>query len=292
MGFVVRAWCRLRSSFQSRRSAHRVSAAPSCTAILFTLLFSTAHADFLRPPSGPSGELPKFDPTCTVFSVDGPHLEYWVSYSGPFIGPGIDFDFFACPLGRTILHPIFCLDISLICPGDQGPNTERLCFHAGGDSNGDLEIFPSDYRKPKARRGTFSAPELPSEISPDRFREFWEWYEARQQELFGGRKYCIWGSGDNNSLNCGSYLLLLLAKLLGKTPAEVRDMIPSVDQCTHFSWDLYEDPFILDLETLLLMPEPSGPPGIDSTEPTQCLAMMGLTAAEDLAVASMTLDRQ
>ena len=257
--------------------------------MVLVLLLSTAHADFLRPPSGPTGEPPKFDPACTVLSVDGPHLEYWVSYSGPFIGPGIEFDFFACPLGRTILHPIFCLDISLICPGDQGPNTERLCFHAGGDSNGDLQIFPSNYRKPKARRGTFSAPELPSEISPDRFREFWEWYEARQQELFGGRKYCIWGSGDNNSLNCGSYFLLLLAKLLGKTPAEVRDMIPSVDQCTHFSWDLYEDPFIFDLEPLLLMPEPSAPLGINSTEGTQCLALTELAVELDLSATPVIL---
>ena len=260
-------------------------------ALLLSFLVSTARADSSFP-SGPSGAPPDFDPACTVLGVDGPHLEYWVSYSGPFVGPGIDFDFLACPLGRTILHPILCLNISMICPGDQGPSTERLCFHAGGDANGDLQIFPSEYRKPRAPRGTFTAPGLPNEISPQRFREFWEWYDARRQEPFGGRSYCMWGSGDNNSLNCGSYFLLILAKLLGKTPAEVRDMIPQLRPCTHFSWDLYEDPFIPGLEPLLLMPVPSGPPGIDSTEPGRCLDIMELSPADHLAALDAVLDRR
>ncbi|MFM1847389.1 MAG: hypothetical protein RL417_863 [Pseudomonadota bacterium] len=167
----------------------------------------------------------------------------------------------------------------MICPKAEAPHTERLCFHAGGSPDGSLQIFPSDYRKPKSDRGTFSVPGAPSGISVEGFLHFWEWYTARSQDSFGGRNYCAWGSGDNDSLNCGSYFLLLVAKLFGKTPAEIRAMIPQLGPCTHFSWDLYEPQFIEDLTPLLLMPNPSGPPGPVVT-PAECLAITELSTAQ------------
>jgi len=125
-----------------------------------TLTFTTiAHADsFGSPPL--NGPTPEFNPACTVLSVEGPEIEYWVSWDGPVVAPGLPLtleNFLNCPFGRKILHPIVCITVTMSCP-EVGVTAERMCFHAGDGADGKLEVLPTDYRKPGVKGRTIYPP--------------------------------------------------------------------------------------------------------------------------------------
>jgi hypothetical protein len=95
--------------------------------------------------------------------------------------------------------------------------------------------------------------------------------------------FCHAPSEDRPTHNCGSYFLLILAKLLGKTPDEVRGLIPQLGKCTHLSYDLYPPSFFEKyLEPLLLLPSEIPPGdgfGVEiETEGSMCPALAGVLA--------------
>jgi len=250
----------------------------------------TAHAEGSFPPSGPpSGPVPELHPSCTVLEVSPPSIEYWVSYEGPVIAPGLPFtleNFLECPLGRKIVHPIWCVSVTVECPG--GRSTERMCFHAGQGQGGRLQILPTDYRKKGAPGGTVATPNLPDSITPEQFKEFWEWYHTRRDEHFGGWGFCHAPSEDGLTHNCGSYFLLTLAKLLGITPDALRGLLPALGKCTHYSFELYPDSFFPGLEPLLLLAPPGGGIIPEIAEGLTCPAMAGVLAPEAIEVTAPT----
>lgn len=253
--------------------------------LVYSSTLPAAHAEGSFPPGGPpSGPVPELDPSCTVLEVSRPSIEYWVSYDGPVIAPGLPFtleNFLECPGGRKIVHPIWCVSVTIDCP--DGVSTERMCFHAGQGQGGTLQILPTDYRKKGATGGTVATPNLPGEITPEQFQEFWEWYLHRRDEPFGGWGFCHAPSEDGLTHNCGSYFLLTLAKLLGVTPDALRGVLPKLGKCTNYSFELYPDSFFPNLELLLLLPSPGEGILLESPEGPTCPAMAGILAPEAAA---------
>lgn len=214
--------------------------ATSCTTLTWP---SNAMAE--RSPATPDQQgptYPSYPPdNCTVTSVEL-SIKSWVSYSGPFVGDGIPFDFFACPLGRTIHHVMFCLDISMICSAPDGVgtyfDTQTDCFHAGGDNGSPIHPMPNE-TPPGKRIIEHDAPLLPSVIDPVQYEQFWRWYqEAWSIPGFFGN-YCATPSSSCSSMNCGTYLLLLLGQLLGLSPADIAALMPELPPCHQYAYELY-----------------------------------------------------
>lgn len=254
--------------------------------IITILLYTTTVCADAFGESPIDGPPPELDPNCTVFSIEGPEFEYWVSWDGPVVAPGIPLtveNFLNCPFGRKILHPVVCITVTMVC-GGADPTTERMCFHAGSGTDGKLKVLPTDYRKPGAKKGTFTIPDLPT-ITPDAFREFWKWYDRARDHGFGNWDFCHAPSEDRPTHNCGSYFLLILSKLFGKTPDELRALIPPLGKCAHISYDLYPPSFFEQhLEPLLLLLGEAVPEddfGIENHEGgSMCPAIAGVLAEQ------------
>ena len=180
-------------------------------------------------------------PNCMIVAVDLT-VKTWISYSGPLVADGIPFDFLDCPLGRSIHHVMFCAELTLQCVTPDNPGTfvttQVDCFHAGGSNGNPIMPLPNE-PPPNKHLIDLDTPLLPDLVSPAQYEQFLEWYlEAWATPGYFGQ-YCSMTSRECNSMNCGTYFLILLGKLLKLSPPEIDAMMPELPPCHHYAYELY-----------------------------------------------------